>query len=239
MIECNLRASRSFPFVSKVLGQNFIELATRIWMGESPKPQEKNLLELNHIAVKAAQFSFSRLKGADPNLGVEMSSTGEVACFGETQEEAFLKSLMAVGFIPPQKKGKILVTLGKPKDKASFLSAAKSFYALGMQFFGTEGTATFLRENNIPCETVYKISVKRHPNVLDLIDQKKIDLVINTANKFSHEEISDGYLIRRKATDRNIPLIINLQLAKLLAQSLKKIPQILETDVHPYLLGQK
>lgn len=226
VIECNLRASRSFPFVSKVLEQNFIEISTRIWMGETLKPQEKSPLEIRSVGVKAAQFSFSRLKGADPILGVEMSSTGEVACFGDTVEEAFYKSLISVGFVPPVSGQGILVTLGKMKDKVDFIPVAKKLVALGYHFYGTEGTTKFLQENNIDCKVVYKISSAQHPNVGDLLEEKKIGLVINTPQKFSHEEISDGYLMRRKAIDRNIPLIKNIQIAKLLAKTLETFPSV-------------
>ena len=223
VIECNLRASRSFPFASKVLGQNFIEITTRIWLGENLKPQEKNPLEIQNIGVKAAQFSFSRLKGADPNLGVEMSSTGEVACFGETVEEAFLKSLEAVGFKIPPKNSSILLTLGKLKDKVDFLESAKILEKIGFSFVATEGTHQFLKENGVKCELAYKISSEKNSSVLDFVNEKKVELVINTANKFSHEERTDGYLIRRAAIDNNISLLVNLQLAKMLAQSLKSI----------------
>lgn len=234
VIECNLRASRSFPFVSKVLGQNFIEIATRIWMGEKLEPMEKNPLEIQSVGVKAAQFSFSRLKGADPILGVEMSSTGEVACFGATVEEAFLKSLLSVGFVPMQKNSALLVTLGKLKDKVDFIPVAKKLMGLGYTFYGTENTAQFLTERGIDCETVYKISSEKHPSVGDLIEDKKVSLVINTPNKFSHEEISDGYLMRRKTIDRNIPLLTNLQLVKLLTKALEKFPSIDDLPVIDY-----
>ncbi len=234
VIECNLRASRSFPFASKVLGQNFIEIATRIWLGEKLEPQEKSLLDVQAVGVKAAQFSFSRLKNADPNLGVEMSSTGEVACFGDTMEEAFLKSFISVGFELPKAKSKILVTLGTIKDKADFLPIAKKFKRLGFTFAGTEGTAQFLRDNYFECETVYKVSSEKHPNVVDMIEEKQVGLVINTSNRFSHEEISDGYLIRRKAIDRNTPLLTNLQLSKLLARSLEQIPDLNDLEILSY-----
>lgn len=222
VIECNLRASRTFPFVSKVLGQNFIEIATRIWMGEKISSQEINPLSIQSVGVKAAQFSFSRLKGADPTLGVEMASTGEVGCFGATLEEAFLKSLLSVGFQMPQKGKKILLTIGKLEDKVRMIPVVEKFKDMGFSFVGTEGTAQFLREKGFDCQTVYKISSDKHPNVLDVIENKKIGMVINTANKFSHNEVSDGYLIRRKAIDRNIALIINLQKAKLIAKTFQK-----------------
>jgi carbamoyl-phosphate synthase large subunit len=233
IIECNLRSSRSFPFASKVLGQNFIELVTKIlveplYNGNAPysiEPQEKNLLEIEKVGVKAAQFSFSRLKGADPALGVEMSSTGEVGCFGDTIEEAFLKSIISVGFRIPEPNSSILVTLGKLKDKVDFLPAATALNNLGFSFVGTAGTAAFLRENNIECGEVFKVSADKHPNGVDEIKNKKVSLVINTPNKFSHEERTDGYLIRRAAIDANVPLLTNLQLVKLLAKSLEKFPR--------------
>ncbi len=234
VIECNLRASRTFPFISKVLGQNFIDLATRVWMKEKVESQEKNLLEIQSVGVKAAQFSFSRLKGADPVLGVEMSSTGEVACFGKDVEEAFLKSFLAVGFRLPPQNSKILLTLGKLKDKVDLLPAIRQFKDLGFTFCGTENTALFLRENHIECETVYKISSQQHPNVQEALKQKQISLVINTPNKFSHEEISDGYLIRRQAIDKNIPLITNVQIAKILAKCLAKYKSIEDLPVFHY-----
>lgn len=234
VIECNLRASRSFPFASKVLGQNFIEVATRIWMGEKMENQEKNPLDITDVGVKAAQFSFSRLKNADPNLGVEMSSTGEVGCFGHTAEEAFLKSLISVGFQLPKRGARILVTLGKVSDKVAFLPIARKFQLLECTFVATAGTAHFLAENGINCETVYKISEDKHPSVEDLIEEKKVDLVINTSNKFSHEEVSDGYLIRRKAVDRNIPILINLQLAKWLGRAMLQIPNLLDEEFLTY-----
>jgi carbamoyl-phosphate synthase large subunit len=195
-------------------------------MGEKLKPQEKNLLEIQKVGVKAAQFSFSRLKGADPVLGVEMSSTGEVACFGETFEEAFLKSIISVGFVLPSPGSKILATVGNLKDKVHFIPVAKKLTSLGFSFVGTSGTADFLNENGIDCETVHKISTKKHPNVYDLIHDKKVSMVINTSNKFSHEEVTDGYLIRRAAIDANIPLVTNLQICRLLAKSLEKFPEV-------------
>jgi len=237
VIECNLRASRSFPFASKVLGQNFIELATRVLLGEEVESQEVNPLEILNVGVKAAQFSFSRLKGADPALGVEMSSTGEVACFGDTIEEAFLKSLIATGFRLPEKGSKILVTLGKLRDKVAFRPIAGEFLKLGFSLVATEATAELFNEHGIACDTVAKISSKEHPNVAELIESGEVGLVINTPNKFSHEEITDGYGIRRAAIDANVPLIINLQLAKLLAQTLLKFPTTDSLPVKPYTKG--
>jgi len=235
VIECNLRASRSFPFASKVLSQNFIEIATQVWMGKKLSPQEKNPLEIQAVGVKAAQFSFSRLKGADPALGVEMSSTGEVACFGDTVEEAFMKSYISVGFTPPSHGTKILVTLGKVKDKADFVLIANKLQNLGFELIGTEGTAKFLQKSGLKCEIIHKISSNTHPNVADLIENKEVSMVINTPNKFSHEEMSDGYLIRRKTIDRNIPLIQNIQIAKMLAKSLERFSGTDELEILSYV----
>jgi len=234
IIECNLRASRTFPFISKVLGQNFIEIATRVWLDEKLEPQEKNLLEVPLVGVKAAQFSFSRLKDADPVLGVEMSSTGEVACFGATEEEAFLKSLISVGFRIPSKNSQILLTLGKLKDKVDFLPVAQKLQKMGFSFVATEGTTDFLSQQGIACKRVFKISSGKHPNVADIISKKLVSLVINTPLRFSHEERTDGYLIRRATIDRNIPLITNLQIAKLLVKSLAKFPKVEDLPVLAY-----
>ncbi len=234
VIECNLRASRSFPFASKVLGQNFIELATKVQLGMEVESQEINPLEILRVGVKAAQFSFSRLKGADPALGVEMSSTGEVGCFGDTIEEAFLKSLIATGFRVPKEGSKIFVTLGKLRDKVAFRPIAGEFIKLGFKLVATERTAELFNEHGIECEKVEKLSSGKHPNVAELISSGEVGLVINTPNKFSHEELTDGYAIRRAAIDANVPLVINLQLAKLLAQTLLKFPTADSLPVAPY-----
>ncbi len=225
VIECNLRASRSFPFASKVLGQNFIDIATRIMLGEELEPQIVDPATIRSVGVKAAQFSFSRLKGADPMLGVEMSSTGEVACFGDSLEEAFLKSLISVGIRLPEANTKILITLGKLEDKIDFVPVAQSLVEQGFSLAATEGTAVIFREHGVACDTVHKLSSDQHPSVIDLINEKAVSMVINTPNKFSHEELSDGYRIRRTAIDNNIPLLTNIQLAKLFFRSLKKFPR--------------
>ncbi len=223
IIECNLRASRSFPFASKVLRQNFMEIATKGLVGEKVLPDIVRLEDIKMVGVKAAQFSFSRLKGADPMLGVEMSSTGEVACFGQNIEEALLKSLISVGFRMPEKASEVLVTLGKVTDKADFLPIGKSLIEMGFKLIGTEGTSAFLQSEGVACETVFKVSDK-HPNVLDAIEKQNVQLVVNTPNKYSHEERSDGYLIRRKAIDNNIPLVTNLQLLKVLVRAINQYP---------------
>ncbi len=235
VIECNLRASRSFPFASKVTGYNFIEIATESMLAETTgkmtKQGEKLLhykdyktLDLDHVAVKAPQFSFPRLKGADPVLGVEMASTGEVACFGEDLYEALLKSMISVGFALP-KKG-ILFSVGGMEAKVDILSAAQKFAGMGFKIFATEGTADFLNQNGIETKKVYKISAKKSPSVADVISgngaKPLIDLIVNIPKNYSRSMVTDGYLIRRKALDLNIPLITNVQIAKIMAEALEK-----------------
>lgn len=222
VIETNVRASRSFPFVSKVTGYNFIEIATHAMLG-SPKMktylnQKFITLDLDHVGVKVPQFSFSRLKGADPVTGVEMASTGEVACFGDNVFEAFLKAMISAGFRIPKKN--ILLTIGKLEDKMDFLEAAKKLEKMGFGLFATTGTHTFLSQHNIHSELVHKIHSKEKPNLLEYLNDKKFDLVIDIPKGFSHEEITDGYLIRRKTIDHNIPLVTNVQVAKLLTESI-------------------
>lgn len=222
VIELNLRASRSFPFVSKVTGKNFIEIATNAMLNKiEPLEYRKthyNTLDLDYVAVKAPQFSFSRLKGADPILGVEMASTGEVACFGETLEEAFLKSMISVGFKIPEKN--ILMSVGRIEDKAKAVKIAKKLHKLGFKLFTTPGTGEVFKEANIPCEVLHKLSAKQSPNIHEYLTQEKIDLVINIPRNTSQDEITDGYEIRRITIDYNIPLITNLQIADLLARAL-------------------
>ena len=224
VIECNLRASRSFPFASKVTGYNFIEIATQAMLGKtkskSYRKQHYQTLDLDHVGVKAPQFSFSRLKGADPVLGVEMASTGEVACFGDDLEEAFLKSLISVGFTLPKKN--ILVSIGKIQDKADFISAGQKLINLGFHLYATAGTAQFLQDNGVKSTLVYKDDEPESPNVLDYLAQNKIDFVINIPKSFARDEITQGYLLRRRAVDRNIPLITNLQVAKLIIDAIEK-----------------
>ncbi len=224
VIECNLRASRSFPFVSKVTGYNFIEIATHAIMGDKHLHEIKKTrfktLELEHVGVKAAQFSFSRLKGADPILGVEMASTGEVATFGDSLQQALLTSLLSIGFKLPKKN--ILLSIGSIEDKADFLRSAETLSKLGYQLFGTEGTQKFLSEHNVKCKPLYKVSTERSPNISEYLKQKKLDLVINIAANYSREELSDGYFIRRMAIDNNIPLITNIQLARVVVEILEQ-----------------
>ncbi len=224
VIECNLRASRSFPFASKVTGYNFIDIATRAMLGEKTvldllvnKPRT---LDLDYVGVKVPQFSFPRLKGADPVLGVEMASTGEVACFGDDLHEALLKAMISVGFALPKKN--ILVSIGRTEDKADFLPAARQFVKMGYTLYGTEGTAEFLKSNGVQVVELHKIQSKKSPNLLEALTSHGIDLVINIPKNYNRQEVTDGYLIRRKAIDLNIPLITNTQVAKIMAEALGK-----------------
>ena len=224
VIECNLRASRSFPFSSKVTGYNFIEIATQAMLGKAKsktyRKQNYQTLDLDHVGVKAPQFSFSRLKGADPVLGVEMASTGEVACFGDDLEEAFLKSLISVGLTLPKKN--ILISIGKVADKADFLSAAQKLIKLNFKLYATAGTAKFFQDHGVQTTVIYKEDEPQTPNVLGYLAQGKIDFVINIPKSFASDEITQGYLMRRRAIDLNIPLITNLQVARLVVDSIAK-----------------
>jgi carbamoyl-phosphate synthase large subunit len=219
VIECNLRASRSFPFASKVTGINFASLATKALLGTAPEDVHYNTLDLDHVGVKAAQFSFSRLKGADPRLGVEMVSTGEVACFGRSAEQALLTSLLAVGFKAPQKS--ILVSVGRLEDKVAVHPAVQSLHQMGFSLYATPNTHEFLKSRNIPSILLYKVSEPRSPNIKEYIDSKRIELVLNIPQHESNQEQTDGYFIRRLATDRGIPLITNVQLFKRIIEALE------------------
>jgi carbamoyl-phosphate synthase large subunit len=220
VIECNLRASRSFPFISKATGYNFIDFAVKSILGHDIKGDYKTL-DLDHMVVKAPQFSFSRLSGADPILGVEMSSTGEVACFGDTLEEAFLKSMLSTGFRLP--KGNILVTLGDLADKIEFLDSARKLNEMGYKIYTTENTHQILKENGIRTNLVHKINEKRSPNILPMLEKRKFDLVINTQSlQHAHKTMRDGYIMRRKAIDYNIPLINNMKIAVLFVNAIYK-----------------
>lgn len=217
VIECNLRASRSFPFASKVTGINFASLAAQALLGRAPTDVVYQTLDLDHVGVKAAQFSFSRLQGADPRLGVEMTSTGEVACFGHNVEQALLIALMAVGFRVPKKN--ILVTIGSLEDKVDLLGSLQTLVSLGFSLFATQNTHEFLKSRNINSAMLYKVSEPRSPNIKEYLDSRRIDMVINIPTHESREQ-TDGYFIRRLATDRGIPLITNVQLAKRLIEAL-------------------
>jgi len=212
VIECNLRASRSFPFVSKVFKINFIDLATKIFMGKKVPKIERSSFDLDYVGIKAPQFSFTRLKGSDPILGVEMVSTGEVACLGDDFNETFLKSLMSVGFRLPKKT--ILLSTGPIESKAEFLESTKILDQMGFDFYATKGTSDFLKKNGIKSNVLYWPLEEKEPNTLSYIADGKVDLVINIPKNIEREELDNDYLIRRKAVDFDVPLITNLQLAK-------------------------
>ena len=220
VIECNLRASRSFPFASKVTGVNFAVLATQALLGKAPTDKQYQTLDLDHVGVKAAQFSFSRLKGADPRLGVEMASTGEVACFGENAEQALLTALLAVGFKMPKKN--ILVTVGKLEDKVEILPALQALQERGFSFLATARTHEFLESRGINSGLLYKVSEPRSPNIREYLESRRLDLVINIPTHSSSTERTDGYFIRRLSTDHGIPLITNVQLLKRFVEALTR-----------------
>ncbi|HAH54601.1 MAG TPA: carbamoyl phosphate synthase large subunit [Flavobacterium sp.] len=211
VIECNLRASRSFPFVSKVLKQNFIDIATRIMLGEPFEKPAKSNFDLEHIGIKASQFSFSRLLKADPVLGVDMASTGEVGCIGEDYYETLLKSMLSVGYRIPKKR--IMLSTGETKSKVEILAACKELIQKGYELYATRGTATFLQENGVNSTIVYWPDEKETPNVMEKIRNKEFDMVINIPKNLSKNELNNDYAIRRGAIDYNIPLITNARLA--------------------------
>ncbi|MFH0770564.1 MAG: carbamoyl-phosphate synthase large subunit [Candidatus Peregrinibacteria bacterium] len=239
VIECNLRASRSFPFASKVTGENFITLATQALLRRAPANIRYQTLDLDYVAVKAAQFSFSRLRGADPRLGVEMASTGEVACFGLDAEEALLAALIAVGFKMPKKT--ILLTIGSLEDKVDLLPSIQMLVAKGFSFLATQHTHEFLESRSIPSALVYKVSEPRTPNIREYLEKKRIDLVINIPTHSMGSELTDGYYIRRIAIDLGIPLITNVQLAKRIIDALERIasPEDISLLRWPDLLARK
>ncbi len=211
VIECNLRASRSFPFVSKVLKINFIELATKIMLGLKVERPNKNEFDLDYVGIKASQFSFNRLQHADPVLGVDMASTGEVGCLGDDVSEAVLTSMIAVGQRIPEKN--ILLSTGSPKQKVQMLDAARMLADKGYNIYATGGTHRFLKENDIPSTLVYWPSEEGKPQALQMLHEKKIDMVVNIPRDLSAGELDNGYKIRRAAIDLNIPLITNPRLA--------------------------
>ena len=212
VIECNLRASRSFPFVSKVLKINFIELATRVMIGEKVEAPSKSAFDLDYVGIKASQFSFTRLQKADPVLGVDMASTGEVGCIGDDTNEAILKAMLSVGYKLP-KKG-ILLSTGDAKQKVEMLMACRLLLEKGFKLFATGGTHKFLSDNNINSTLVYWPSEKgKYPQAMELLHSKEVDFVVNIPKNLTQEELENGYKIRRTATDLNIPLITNARLA--------------------------
>ena len=215
VIECNLRASRSFPFVSKVLKRNFIETATRIMLDAPYQKPDKSAFDIDRMGVKASQFSFARLQNADPVLGVDMSSTGEVGCMGDTFEEALLNSLIATGYKIPSKDKGIMLSSGGAKEKASLLDGAQALVKNGYTIYATSGTAKFLNENNIKATAVGwpDEDHKDIPNVMEMIADHKFDLIVNIPKNHTKRELTNGYRIRRGAIDHNIPLMTNARLA--------------------------
>ena len=211
VIECNLRASRSFPFVSKVLKINLIELATRVMLGLPVQKPDKNLFDLDYVGIKASQFSFNRLQKADPVLGVDMASTGEVGCIGSDTSCAILKAMLSVGYRVPQKN--ILLSTGTPKQKVEMLSAARMLQQKGYNLFATGGSSKFLTENGVKNTLVYWPSEEGEPQALDMLHRKEIDMVVNIPKNLTAGELDNGYKIRRAAIDLNIPLITNARLA--------------------------
>ncbi|MBR9699871.1 carbamoyl-phosphate synthase (glutamine-hydrolyzing) large subunit [Candidatus Woesearchaeota archaeon] len=220
VIECNLRASRSFPFVSKIFKVNFIDVATRAIMNEKLPKIEKSAFELDYVGVKAPEFSFSRLKGSDPILSVEMASTGEVACFGDDIHEAFLKSFLSVGYTIPKKN--IFLSTGTPETKAILLESCHLLKKMGYTLYSTFGTHAYLKEHGVSTTPLYWPLEDKKPNVMDYLKNRKIDLVINIPKNFEREEVTNDYYIRRTAVDYNTPLITNTQVAKLFIQAISQ-----------------
>lgn len=212
VIECNLRASRSFPFVSKVLKINFIDLATKIMLGIDVEKPNKSAFDLDYVGIKASQFSFSRLQGADPVLGVDMSSTGEVGCLGENTSEALLKAMLSVGNRIPERG--VLLSTGGAKQKAALLDSAIKLHKKGYQLYATGGTHKYLNDNGVPTIRAYwPTENDQEPQALDLLHRKKVDLVVNIPKNLTSTELSNGYKIRRASVDLNIPLLTNARLA--------------------------
>ena len=221
VIETNLRASRSFPFVSKVLNQNFIEAATAIMIGKGFEKPVKSIFDIDHIGVKASQFSFSRLSKSDPVLGVEMASTGEVGCIGDAYYEAILKAMLSVGHRVPEKG--IMLSSGDIKSKVELLSACKDLDRKGYTIYGTQGSAEFLAKHEVPCTVLHWPDDARKPNVMDYLHERKIDLVINIPKDLSKDELDNDYTIRRTAIDLNIPLLTNARLASAFIKAFTEI----------------
>ncbi|MDR1130765.1 MAG: ATP-grasp domain-containing protein, partial [Prevotellaceae bacterium] len=220
VIECNLRASRSFPFVSKVLKLNLIELATKIMLDIKVEKPEKSAFDLDYVGIKASQFSFSRLQNADPILGVDMASTGEVGCIGDDFYEALLNSMLSSGYSIPKKN--IMLSTGPAKTKPELLECARKLAQRGYTIYATGGTNRFLADNGVPSIQVHWPDEDKHPNALDLLKDKQIDLVINIPKNLTQGELRNDYTIRRSAIDYNIPLITNARLASAFINSFIK-----------------
>jgi carbamoyl-phosphate synthase large subunit len=224
VIECNLRASRSFPFVSKVIKQNFIEYATRVIMGEDVESPDASVFEIDHVGVKAPQFSFARLDGADPTLGVEMASTGEVGCLGDDFEEALLKSMLSVGYRLPIRR--VVLSLGPIESKAEMLTTIRKLVDLGVELHATKGTAAFLEQGDIHCGVLEWPLDDVHPDAVDFIRDGDVDLVINIPKDDRPDELTNGYMIRRAAVDFNVPLITNRQIAMRFIEAIARVDDL-------------
>ena len=218
VIECNLRASRSFPFVSKILKVNFIDVATQVMLGRPVQKHNGSSLDIEYVGVKAPQFSFTRLDGADPTLGVEMTSTGEVACLGDDFEEAFLKALLSVGYHLPVSS--VLLSTGPVESKAVLLKSTRMLKDLGVKLYSTRGTSEFLRSNDVETTMLHWPLESESPNVVEYLSNRKIDLVVNIPKNYQEEELTNDYIIRRKAVDFGIPLVTNIQLAQRFVEAL-------------------
>ena len=223
VIECNLRASRSFPFVSKVLKLNLIELATKVMLGLPVEKPSKNLFDLDYVGIKASQFSFNRLQKADPVLGVDMASTGEVGCIGDNTNTALLKAMLSVGHRIPKKT--VLLSTGTAKQKAEMLEAARMLVAHGYELYATDGTSKYLSDNGVANTLVHWPSdIGQQPQALDLLHERKIDMVVNIPKNLTSHELTNGYKIRRAAIDLNVPLITNSRLASAFIQAFCTVP---------------
>ncbi len=218
VIECNLRASRSFPFCSKVARVNMIELATKAILDAPVEKPAASSLDLEWVGVKAAQFSFSRLHGTDPVLGVEMSSTGEVGCIGRDLNDAFLKAMLSVGIRVPKKR--ILLSTGPMSDKVEFLGGARSLQAMGYEIYASKGTAKFLADNGVPATPLHWPLEKTEPNIATMLRERKFDLVINIPKNNGERELRNDYIIRRMAIDVDLPLVTDIKVARRLTEAL-------------------
>ena len=218
IIEVNVRSSRTLPFVSKVMGVDLMQMAVDAYFGKPVKAVSFNFFERDSVATKMAQFSFARLTGADPVLDVEMTSTGEVACFGNSLEGAFLKSSLSVGAVIPDKG--VFISLGGEKNKVEFIENVTALTKLHLPLYATQKTASFFKKHGITVKRLYKIHEKKSPNVLRYFTDKKIDLAINITDSYIKKEINDDYIIRRAAVDHNITLFTNMQKAELFIKAI-------------------
>lgn len=226
VIECNLRASRTFPFISKTFDMNFISLATKAMLGLNVKSVPIALIDIDFVGVKAPQFSFTRLQGADPTLGVEMASTGEVACFGTDMHEAYLKALLSSGFKMPKEKKSVLISIGNEEFRREFLESARLLSEMKYNLFATPGTASYFESHGVHCTVLYKPKEKKSPQALDHLSSGKIELLINISDFSSSEEVSCGYHMRRAAVDFGTSLVTNIKCATLLVQAFKKVEKL-------------